>query len=479
MDADAEREAYLDSLERLHGPNLAGVGSKVDAGWLYAWIRDPKAYRPDSAMPDLRLTDQEAADVVAFLMRSRKPEWERPARQSVDAAARAELIKTYFQELQTIEQSEARVAEMSPEEQSLYLGQRTIAKYGCAGCHTIAGFEDAKPIGVELTEEASKPLHLFDFGHVHEVAHTKHDWLRTKVMRPRIWDQGKELVKTYGELYKMPSFGMSEHEADAVTTLLLGFNKEQVRAERKAWDSQRDPVLQAGRKLVTRYNCQGCHLIEGRGQAIRTALPAEKLPPNLAAQGARTQADWLFAFLHDPSSVRLRPWLEVRMPTFGFTDDQANSVVAYFQGLEETTPFASDPAPGDRRSVAVGGEVFAMLQCGRCHPAGAEALASLGGGQADLAPSLLLARGRLRHQWVPSWIKDPQGWIPGTKMPTNFPMTPDGKFMSPLPSAIDTPPYADTKRRMLQHFSSEAELDEFLGDVDRVSAALRDYIWTL
>jgi mono/diheme cytochrome c family protein len=278
----------------------------------------------------------------------------------------------------------------------------------------------------------------------------------------------------------MPSFGMSDREADAVATLIMGFTKESVREQRKAWEPAKGPALQQGRKLVTRYNCQGCHLIEGKGHAIRTAMTDEaNLPPNLAAQGARTQADWLFAFLHDPSRVRLRPWLTVRMPTFQFTDEQANALVAYFQALEETTPFASDPDPGAQTSVAVGGEVFAMLQCGRCHPAGAEALASLGGGQADLAPSLLLAKGRLRHGWVPSWIKDPQGWIPGTKMPTNFPMTPDGQFMSPLPQAIDSPPYAETKRRMLQHFSSEAELDEFLGDVDRVSAALRDYIWTL
>lgn len=479
MDAAAEREAYLENLERLHGPNLAGVGSKVEPGWLFAWLKNPKAYRPDAAMPNLRLTDREAADLTAFLMRSRNPEWEDPARQPVDAEARAELVRGYFQELQTIEQSEARVAAMSDQEQSIYLGQRTILKYGCAGCHTIAGFEDAKPIGVELTEEASKPLHLFDFGHVHDVPHTKHDWLRTKVMRPRIWDEGKELVKTFGELYKMPNFGMSDAEADAVTTLLLSFTKESVRAERRAWDAATGPALQAGRKLVTRYNCQGCHLIEGKGQAIRTALPEEKLPPNLAAQGARTQADWLFGFLHDPSSVQLRPWLDVRMPTFELTDEQANTVVAYFQALEETTPFASTPAPADRRDVVVGGEIFAMLQCGRCHPAGREALAQLGGGQADLAPSLLLSKGRLRHGWVPSWIKDPQSWIPGTKMPTNFPLMPDGRFMSPLPNAIDTPPYVENKRRMLQHFSSEAELGEFLGDVDRVSAALRDYIWTL
>jgi cytochrome c2 len=480
MDAAAKREDYLDNLERLHGPNLEGVGSKVGAGWLYAWVKNPKQYRSDSAMPNLRLTDQEAADVTAFLMQSRKPEWENLKRQPVDATARAELIKTYLQELQTIEQSEANVAKMDEEQQKLFLGQRTVAKYGCAGCHTIKGFEDAKPIGVELTQEASKPLHLFDFGHVHEVQHTKPDWLRAKVMRPRIWDEGKQLVKSYGELYKMPNFGMTQREGDAVTTLLLGFTKESVREERKAWDPTTGPALAAGRKLVTRYNCQGCHLIEGKGHAIKTTpLDDSNLPPNLASQGARTQADWLFSFLHDPSQVRMRPWLTVRMPTFDFSDQQVNSVIGYFQGLNKTTPFESDPPPSEPKSAALGGEVFGMLQCARCHPAGAAALAAVGGGTADLAPSLLLAKGRLRHDWVPDWIKDPQKWIPGTKMPTNFPMSPDGKITSPLPNAIDMPTYGETKRRMLQHFSSEAELDEFLGDVDRVTTALRDYIWTL
>jgi mono/diheme cytochrome c family protein len=187
----------------------------------------------------------------------------------------------------------------------------------------------------------------------------------------------------------------------------------------------------------------------------------------------------LFSFLHDPSQVRMRPWLTVRMPTFGFTDDQENTVIGYFEALAKTTPFESAPPPPDHETAAIGGEVFTMLQCARCHPAGAEALASVGGGKADLAPSLLLAKGRLRHDWVPLWIKDPQKWVPGTKMPTNFPQTPDGKIMSPLPGAIDMPTYAETKRRMLQHFSSEKDLKDFLGDVDRVTTALRDYIWTL
>lgn len=481
LDAEATRDDYYDDLQRLHGPNLAGLGSKVNAGWLFAWLKNPKQYRPDTAMPDLRLTDQEAADLVAFLMQSRRPEWEGLDRQPVDEAARADLVLDYLQNTVTIERSEARLAEMSAHEQSVYLGRQTVLKYGCFGCHTIEGFEEAKPIGVELTEEASKPLHLFDFGHVHDVPHTKHDWIRTKLLEPRVWDHGKELVKNYGELYKMPDFGLSEREADAVTALVMGFTKPQVVEGRKAGEPGTGPALARGRKLATRYNCRGCHLLEGEGHAILTALENENdLPPNLAAQGARTQADWLFHFLKDPGTVRLRPWLTVRMPTFGFSDEQANDLVAYFEALEATTPFASPPAPPDSRNLAVGGEVFAMLQCGRCHPAGPDAVAALGGAaEAELAPSLLLADERLRHAWVPSWIKDPQSWIPGTKMPTNFPQMPNGEYMSPLPNAIDTPPYAEAKQRMLRHFSSEDELQEFLGDVDRVTEALRDYLWTL
>jgi N-acyl-D-aspartate/D-glutamate deacylase/cytochrome c2 len=49
-----------------HGPDLSGIGSKVTPDWLYTWIRDPKRLWADTNMPSLRLTDGEAADVVAY-----------------------------------------------------------------------------------------------------------------------------------------------------------------------------------------------------------------------------------------------------------------------------------------------------------------------------------------------------------------------------------------------------------------------------
>ncbi len=477
-DAEVTRDDFFPQINRLHGPNLVRLGSKVEAGWLYAWLKDPKQYNPDTRMPSLRLTDVEAADLTAFLMSSRDPEYENLEMPPIDAAIRDQLVLGYLQNRMTIEQSEARLEEMSPRQRDVLLGGETIQKYGCWGCHELEGFEEAKPIGVELTEEGSKPLHQFDFGHVHDVPHTRHDWVITKMLDPRIWDEGKEAVKTYDELYRMPNFGMSEREARAVTTSVLGFTKEGVIGERRAGQSSRAAQVARGRKLITEYNCQGCHLVEGRGHAIRTSIEdVGLLPPNLAAQGARVQADWLFGYLHDPGAVRLRPWLGVRMPSFEFSDEQVNTLVSYFEAREERATFLSPPERPDRRRLVVGEVAFNMFQCAKCHPAGPAATSAAGAGTAELAPSLLLARQRLRHDWVPDWILDPQSWIPGTNMPMNFPKANDGSFQSPITAAIDAPMFSAEKRRLMQQFSSEQELRTYLADAHQVASALRDHLW--
>jgi cbb3-type cytochrome oxidase cytochrome c subunit/predicted nucleic acid-binding Zn-ribbon protein len=477
-DAKAKRDDFFPVINRLHGPNLVRTGSKVSRGWLYNWLKNPKQYYPDTNMPNLRLTDQEAADLTAWLLSSRDPRFENvrlPQFNKEQQDLRNELVLSYLQNVNTVERSNAKLAAMSEQEKNVYLGEQTVAKYGCYGCHDIAGFENTKPIGTELTQEGSKPVHQFDFGHVHDVAHTRHDWIYHKVRRPRVWDKDKEAVKDYNELLKMPDFGASEREAKAVLTNVLGFTRESAIATRRAGNDPANAALAEGRKLITRFNCQGCHLIEDHGHAIKSLIkdPA-MLPPNLAAQGARVQADWLWAYLHDPSRVKMRPWLTVRMPTFGFTDSQANAVISYFTAREKRQPFSSPPSAPDPRSLAVGSVVFAMFQCAKCHPSGPVVAAT-----ADLAPSLLLAHDRLRHDWVPDWIKDPQKWVPGTRMPSNFPETQPGQFTSPVAQAINAPSFAAQKAQMMRYFASEAELIAYLSDVDKVTQALRDHIWSL
>jgi mono/diheme cytochrome c family protein len=50
------------------GGPLDGVGKKHDAGWLEKYLADPKAAKPDSKMPKVKLTEPELKDVVAFLL---------------------------------------------------------------------------------------------------------------------------------------------------------------------------------------------------------------------------------------------------------------------------------------------------------------------------------------------------------------------------------------------------------------------------
>jgi mono/diheme cytochrome c family protein len=475
-DRQAKRDDFFPLVNRLHGPNLVRTGSKVSAGWLFAWLKNPKQYFPETNMPNLRLTDQEAADLTAYLLPDRDPRYENVALPAVDAKLRDELALSYLQNLFTIERSRAKLNAMPEQERNVYLGEQTIAKYGCYGCHDIKGFENLKPIGTELTQEGSKTLHQFDFGHVHEAEHSRHGWIHTKLLRPRIWDEGKETVKDYNELLKMPNFGMSEREAKAVLSNVMGFTKESAIATRRAATDPNAAAMAEGRKLITRFNCQGCHLIEGHGRAIKTLIGDNEasLPPNLAAEGARVQGDWLWDYLHDPSRVKMRPWLNVRMPTFGFTDEQANTVIAYFESRDRQRPYLSEPAPPDARSLAVGGVVFGMLQCSRCHPAGDVQAAS-----ADLAPSLLLAHDRLRYDWVPDWIQNPQKWVPGTRMPNFFAEVKPGELLSPVPAMLNAPTFAAQKQQLRSYFASDEEMNAYLSDTQKVTSALRDHIWVL
>ncbi len=52
---------------RTFGQPLENIGNKTTYEWIYNWVRDPKHYSPATYMPNLRLTDQQVADVATFL----------------------------------------------------------------------------------------------------------------------------------------------------------------------------------------------------------------------------------------------------------------------------------------------------------------------------------------------------------------------------------------------------------------------------
>ena len=50
------------------GPTLTQVGSRLTAGWLYAWLKNPQALRPSTTEPNQNLSDEDAHALTAFLM---------------------------------------------------------------------------------------------------------------------------------------------------------------------------------------------------------------------------------------------------------------------------------------------------------------------------------------------------------------------------------------------------------------------------
>jgi len=53
---------------RTFGQPLENIGTKTTYEWVFNWVRDPKHYNPNTYMPNLRLTDAQAADVATYLM---------------------------------------------------------------------------------------------------------------------------------------------------------------------------------------------------------------------------------------------------------------------------------------------------------------------------------------------------------------------------------------------------------------------------
>lgn len=481
-DPKAERNA-MDSW-RQFGPNLTGLSEKTNAAWLAAWLKNPKAYNPETRMPDLRLADGEIADLVAFLLAQPAPRTFRESRPvAADPAARDAFVLEGLQQTMTVVESRAALAKMSPHDKDLYVGEKMVYQYGCYSCHEIKGFENAKPIGVELSEWGNKAVHLLDFGFVH-VPHTRADWLAQKVREPRGYDVDK--VKSFSEKLRMPKFSLSPEEVRVVQTTVLGMQKDDMADALRVKPAGDRAAVEAGRRLVKDHNCQGCHVLEERGGEIRQTLPDVALaPPNIRGQGAKVQSDWLFSFLNAPKTGEIRPWLKVRMPTFGFTPPELNALTRYFAALEKASyPFETEVASLDARMKAAGAKTFEAMRCAQCHPTSPAAFQEAlnkGAKPADLAPILSMAHGRLRYDWIADWIKRPEEWMPGTRMPTNFPKTddPSGKRMSPLAMALDAPAYAPFKRDLVAIWGSEAEARAFIGDPDRVTKALRDHVWSL
>ncbi len=477
--ADPNAQRDLVGTYRQFGPNLAGIGSKASRDWIYNWISNPKAWNPETKMPDLRLSHEDALDIAEYLSTLKGPPGFDATPLPQTEVATLERIALYFQmATRTIFDAKAELAKMDVHAKEVYAGERLILHYGCFACHRIPGFEDAKPIGTELTEEGSKAVHRLDFGFVH-LPHTRQDWFKAKLENTRLFDRDR--ARGWEEKLRMPLFRFSPQELEYVTTAVLGFQKLNAAATAKKELNADEVAIERGRRIVKNHNCRGCHIIEGFGGSFRSVVSEPSLaPPIIQGEGAKVQSDWLFTFLKGPKTGQIRPWLEVHMPTFGFTAEELNDLTRYFATLDRARyPFDTADYGTDAKSWAAGRKVFELLRCKQCHPRNEQEMNAPGVDRSSLAPNLQMASSRLRHDWINDWIRRPDQWMPGTRMPTNFPMGDDGRRISPLSGMLDAPSFAKDREEFGRILGGDEQAKAFLGNPDAVTRALRDYVWSV
>lgn len=293
FDPDAE---YNTPVFTRFAPELSGIGSKVTADWLYSWLTDPTHYAPDTKMPDMRLTPEEAADITAYLLTLKHNNFVQ--REFELDSARMAMTDDLILQLLSAQRSERSsraimaddggeltdmiVALIAPslgkdaardlihpmdltEKKLVYLGNKMIGHYGCYTCHEISGFEKTTPPGTNLSTWAEKPITQLDFAFYDHAFHH---------MREK-----KE--ETYGFIYprdahELNAFSPIDDEArEQITHTHAAFAKHKMLNPR-IWDREKIKGPYDKLKMPNYY------FTEHEAEALTTFL-LSRIPPRVTA----------------------------------------------------------------------------------------------------------------------------------------------------------------------------------------------------
>jgi mono/diheme cytochrome c family protein len=345
-------------------PELSGVGSKVTRRWLAAFLADPQRFYPDTKMPRYHFSAQDVADLTDYMLQ-----------EFTDASA------------------PAPAPGLHSADRMVQAGETIFRRTGCNGCHRIGGRSLGVAIGPELTGIADKPVGRLDFGRRSDLPRALPDWLAAKVSDPRSFRDG----------LKMPRFGFTEHETEALVTALLSMGSEPVPPAYQVpvHEASYTPPGHFG-ELVRQYRCMSCHQIGGAGGDISTAP--------LTAEGSKVHPAWLAGYLKLPTTVR--PILEERMLQFQMPDAERTFIANFAENVlrSDSIPDEIFPARPPADEVERGRRLFhERYGCQACH--------MVGGKGGFYGPVLDGAGARLKTGWIFTWLKGPQRWRPDAQEP--------------------------------------------------------------
>ncbi len=461
--------------------NLTNLGEKNHYDYVVRWVENPRhriaPYCADCATDITPAEFAAGAEKAAFTRDhtncpncGHELQWDNPTVMPSFRLSRKEArdVATYL-----VNQGGGTGVDMSDpapwlDDKALFeKGKRLVAFHGCAGCHEIAGLEDEGRIGTELSQWGSKPMERLDFGHYTSDAkrgieplldfvapkdeadgndtklftdsqkyyagkwYNHRGFILHKLAKPEIFDDAKNLDRP--ARLRMPRFDLSAQEMIDIATFVMGSIETRFLPESMKYTPDAEgEAIRKGWWVVRKYNCEGCHeILPGTVPAIQE-LPhfidgqenAADRPPYLVATGFRTQPGFLASFLKDPSlgggtkaPKSLRPHLSVRMPTFSFTDSEANALVQFFDAMaKQPAVYQPEPlVPLTAKEEIVAQAIFKGANCTQCHVVTGQAVT-----EETKAPNLTYSGQRLRPEWIARWLQNPAELEPPTAMPALF-----------------------------------------------------------
>lgn len=389
------------------GPELSAIGQKLTAGrtsadardWLFDWLKEPRHYSEYTLMPELRVTDQEAADLAEYLLEQRRTndkaddKWQ-PGLTEPDSKELAALTQAFLTGKSGIgisanaandetdltslaagalttpstdrsTASKIAAAMTNDERRMVFLGKHLVAHYGCVNCHAINGAESVTDCRIDLSKWGDKNLDALDFGNLgqHNV-----DTLSAQVAIPMV----NGLSVDMANLAHAPAVA---HVSEDATV---------------AW-----PTVE------------------------------------------RSRAGWLTQKLENPrvfdrGRSHARLFDKLKMPAFYLPEDDVDAIVTYVLSNRErliSDRLAAQLVPEQARRIADGRQIAFSHNCVNCHQMEHNAPPVQQWFEPDelttMAPPSLRGEGsRVQHAWLASFLKQVETIrpVPVIRMPS-FPLT--------------------------------------------------------
>lgn len=438
---------------RRDGPDLVGVGSRIQSDWLVDWLADPKGKREQATMPALfdlsKPSDRQSlSDVAAYL-----------------ASLQVEDAK---------ENSLATTKEPSPDERS---GSKLYEGLNCFACHTLekkdpldagrlslTGIQQkytsssldkylldpskhypATPMpSFRLSLQEGADLRAFLFASLlvietkqrneeGSIARGEKEYATRGCQQCHQVDESKKTQPAH-----LPSFSLdhglergclSRTSQPGVPT--FGFSDAEREAIASYWKSTFGRKRSTANLVETthqmhRLRCQACHSRDGQAsrrlelhqEESESGLPPEPIP-DLTWASEKLREEYVRSLLGGEERSRARPWLFARMPSFGHAASTLATSWSAEMGLLETGA-NDDSKPVDADMVAIGEKLTGLssgLDCRQCHAMGQQQPAGDDRTQLALGINFGLLKHRLRPEHYLRFVLDPARFDVSTRMP--------------------------------------------------------------